>query len=386
MIEMALLGLAIFTFVYLLITIFECLIGFKKIQDVLEYPSLPDQKLPTVTIIFSALNEENSLEQSLKSLLALSYPHLEILAVNDRSTDKTASILGKIREQHDNLHVFHIQELPDGWLGKTHALYLASQHAKGDWLLFTDADVIMKDPIISQAVSYAVAKKLDHLTIHENHLPRSFWLRVLLFGSYLAYVVDKKPWRVRYAWSKRYVGHGAFNLINKAFYLKCGGHKAIAMECLDDMKLGLLVKKNRGKQDLAIAKNFVEREWYNSFIDMFNGLKKNAFAHFNYHLPTLLLNLSFGFIIFVWPPVAALFFPGPARWVNLLNFLLSVFLSNLIARKFQLQKRLALFYPLAMMTLLYTVWNSAMTNYKNKGIFWRNTFYSLDDLRRNSSK
>ena len=249
MMELILPGMAIFTLVYLLLTVIECLIGFHRIKNLSEQDSLPASQLPSVSIIFSALNEETTLEKALLSMLELDYPYLEIIAINDRSTDATPVILEKMQRQHANLHVFHIHQLPDGWLGKNHALQFASQQAKGDWLLFTDADVLMKKPTILKSVSYALENNLDHLTIFDTHRRKQFQLKILLLGSYIGYILATKPWRIRYTWSKKYLGHGAFNLVKKSSYLQCGAHHAIAMECLDDMKLGHLIKSHGFKED-----------------------------------------------------------------------------------------------------------------------------------------
>lgn len=377
-----LLGLAIITFIYLLLTTLECLIGFYSIKNLSEQAPLAVSQLPSVSIIFAALNEGSNLEKTLSSFLMLNYPNLEIIAINDRSTDETPNILENIQAKYPKLKVFHIQELPKGWLGKNHALHFASQHAKGDWLLFTDADAFIKEPGISNAISYAMERKVDHVTIYENHSPKQFWLKILLLGSYICYCMEIKPWRTRYTWSKKYVGHGAFNLVKKDSYFKCGGHRDIAMECLDDMKLGHLMKANGFKQDMVNGRDFVERDWYISFTDMIKGFQKNSFAHFNFQLRTFLRDFVFAILIFIWPFLSVVYYHGPIRWVNFINILLTLLLSSYVATKFRVQKRYAICYPIAISLLLYAVWNSVISTYKNNGILWRGTYYPLKSLKK----
>lgn len=376
-----LLAIAASTLTYLLFTIIEFKIGFKKIKKLSHQAILPNDKLPKVAVIFSALNEEKHLPDALQSFLALNYPNLEIIAVNDRSTDNTPFILERFKKTNTNLNVHHIKELPQDWIGKNHALHVAATHTQADWLLFTDADVIMKSDVITKAVSYAITHQLDHLTIYENHLHKNFWLSILLFGIYISYGIHLKPWRIRYRWSKKYLGYGAFNLVKRETYLNCGGHAAIALECLDDMKLGQLIKTNGYTQDTVDGDNLVEREWYSSLKEMINGLKKNSFASFDYNLFKYSRD-SFLALIFFFLPFVAIFYPSPL--VKTLNFIiigLMLYLSLDIAKSFRLKKIFFLFYPAAIGLLLYTTLQSVIATYKNNGVIWRETHYPLKKLK-----
>lgn len=380
--EMILLAVAIVTCIALILTILEFHIGFKKLLNLSLQPALEQQALPPISIIFSALNEEADMENALKSMLAIDYPRFEIIAINDRSHDKTPAILEHYQKLYPNLlHVIHINELPQGWLGKNHALHLGSQQAKGEWLLFTDADVMMKPALLTKSMSYVLSHNIDHLTIFEHHLRHPFWLKISYLGYYLAYSLRLKPWRVKYAWSKKSLGHGCFNLVNKKNYLACGGHQRIAMECLDDVKLGELLKQHRFKQDTVDGKDFIEREWYKSLNDMVNGLKKNSFGFWEYRVLPASRDITFAFLFYVWPVAAALLCTGSVRWLNILNVALTFYMSVFIAQQFRLEKKFAFFYPLSMLILLYTTINSIISTYSNKGVIWRGTHYSLADLK-----
>jgi cellulose synthase/poly-beta-1,6-N-acetylglucosamine synthase-like glycosyltransferase len=378
--EITLFLIALATLVYLLFTLVEFGIGFNSIKNLSSQAILPTDSLPSVSIIFSALNEENSLANSIHGMLKLDYPNLEIIAVNDRSTDNTSLVLAEFKHQ-TNLKVKHINQLSKGWLGKNHALHVASQSATGEWLLFTDADVLMKSSSVAKAMSCALENKLDHLTIYEYHIKKSFWLKILLLASYIGYSMEMKPWRIRYAWSKKSLGHGAFNLVKKASYLKCGGHRSIAMECMDDLKLGTLLKNNGFKQDTVDGRDFIEREWYSSAKEMIKGFEKNGFAYFNYNFLLFFCNFIMGSIFYLWPCLAVFILKGPLQWLNLINIILTMCAAILVANHFRVQKRFAVFYPLGFTLLFYTVWNSVIATYKHKGIMWRGTYYSLQTLR-----
>ncbi len=376
-----LLVIALTTCIFLVLILVEFFLGFKKIKNLSMQSILPASQLPSVSVILSVLNEENNIENVLTSLVNLDYPNLEVIAVNDRSTDKTPEILESLQKKYSRLRVLHIKELPQGWFGKNHALYFAAQEAKGDWLLFTDADVTMKSDTLYRTMSYALEHKVDHLTVHEQHYREQFWLKILLLGNYVSYSMVMKPWRIRYSWSKKSLGRGAFNLINKESYQKCGGHKTIAMECLDDLKLGELLKKNGCHQDIANGHDFVEFKWYNSLRDMINGLEKNGFAYYNYQVIPTLRDICFALIFFIWPVISAISMSGWVEWLNIINVGLTLVINAYVAKQFRLQKRYAIFYPIAIIILLYTVFNSMLRTYRNNGVIWRGTYYSLEVLK-----
>src|ERR1700746_1186982 len=114
-----------------------------------------------VSIIVPARNEEEDIEQGLRGLLALDYDNYQVIAVNDRSTDRTGEIMDRVAASpaaHGCLRIVHVSELPAGWLGKTHAMWSAGLEATGEWLLFTDADVLFKPDVLRRALTYAEAE------------------------------------------------------------------------------------------------------------------------------------------------------------------------------------------------------------------------------------
>jgi glycosyltransferase involved in cell wall biosynthesis len=376
--------IAALTLIYLIYTLIEFLIGHNQIKNLSRQDLLTLDSLPKISIILSALNEESDIEDALTSLANLSYPNLEIIAVNDRSTDNTPHILEKLQKKFPVLRVHHIQTLPPNWFGKNHALNVAAKLATGDWLLFTDADVFMKKDTLSKAISYVITNQLDHLTIHEHHRRESFWLKTGLLGSYLSYSMVMKPWRIRHAWSKRSLGHGAFNLIRKSAYESVGGHQAIAMQCLDDLCLGAILKKNGFRQDTVDGRDFIEREWYHSLPAMIAGMQKNSFAFYKYQPLPMLRDCCFAVVFFMCPLLAVVFCSGALCYLNMLNLLLTFLCSGYIAKQFRLEKYYAFLYPLSMGILMYIMLNSVIATYRQRGVIWRGTHYSLDMLKRRS--
>lgn len=379
--ESVLFIVALVTCLYLIFTIFEFVFGFNQIKNLALQKSLDRKKLPSLSIVLSALNEEQDIEKALLTLINLDYPQLEIIAINDRSTDKTPEILNQLQTKYSRLKVYHIDKLPKGWFGKNHALDYGAARAQGEWILFTDADVRMRSDTLIKSMSYVLENHIDHLTIYENHCHRKLWLKILMLGLYIVYSVHIKPWRIRYSWSKRSLGHGAFNLVNKKAYQQCGGHASIALECLDDLRLGSLLKSRGFRQDTVDGRDFVEREWYNSLPEMIEGLKKNSFAYYNYRVIPASCDIFFAAVFYIWPLLGAIFFSGPVRSLNLVVIGLMLLISLYVAKQFRLQKRYAFFYPLAVGILIFTIFNSVFSVCKNKGVTWRGTYYPLHAIK-----
>lgn len=150
-------------------------------------PADGPEALPRLSIVVPALNEEETVEPAMRTLLALDYPQLEIIAVDDRSTDETGGILDRLAATDPRLRVLHVRELPAGWLGKNHALHLASREATGDYILFTDADVLFEPTVLRRTVRAMIARGLDHLAVFPELVRGGFWetLCVWFFGALL---------------------------------------------------------------------------------------------------------------------------------------------------------------------------------------------------------
>ena len=146
----------------------DAALGMPKVADISRpewnrKPATPDGN-PRVSIIVPARNEEEHIGPALTALLNLDYDNYEVIAVNDRSIDRTGEVMDRIAstpEARGCLKIIHIAELPQGWLGKAHAMWSAANHATGDWLLFTDADIHMSPDLVARAL----AKAADGFTI-----------------------------------------------------------------------------------------------------------------------------------------------------------------------------------------------------------------------------
>lgn len=240
--------LAIVTIVFFLGILLDAAIGYRTRWSLDHVESGELEEWPRVSIIVAARNEERNIAAGVGSLLSIDYPNLELVVINDRSTDRTGEILRSMERSDKRLQLVEIDTLPPGWLGKNHALSQGADKASGELLLFTDADVIFDAAVLRHAVFYLERQNLDHLTLAPAMITPTLPLGLFVSAFAFYFSLYARPWRASNPKSSAHVGIGAFNLVKAALYRRIGGHASIAMRPDDDMKLGKLIKKNGGRQ------------------------------------------------------------------------------------------------------------------------------------------
>jgi cellulose synthase/poly-beta-1,6-N-acetylglucosamine synthase-like glycosyltransferase len=361
--------------------------GIRKIpvlKDLLE-PDLVERN-PALSVILAARDEEWSVNESVVSMLAQDYlGTLEVIAVNDRSTDGTGEILDELVTRFpDRLRVSKVKSLPGGWLGKTHALYIGAAQAKGEWLLFTDADVIFSGDCADRAVRYAIDNELDHLTLPPEIVCRSVLLRSFVAAFTLVFEMTQRPWQVSDPQAKEHVGIGAFNLIRKDAYETCGTHRAIRMRPDDDMKLAKLLKRHGFRQGVAYGAGLVSVEWHQGLPDAVRGLSKSMFSGLDYRIGATVAGVLVLLLTNVFP-VFGLFSRNMTGTLCRLN-ILSTFLVYAYRAKHIGDKTpwwYAVLHPFGICVFIYAMLRSASTTLVKGGIEWRGTRYPLKELKDN---
>lgn len=377
------LSLALITLVVFLVLGIDLALGNRSIGFLKDVSPLLSANVPKVSVIIAARNEERNIAQALQSVLTQDYPNFEVIVVNDRSTDRTADILGRLAQAYPHLRVLYVRELPERWLGKNHALSMGAGRAAGELFLFTDGDVVMKPDTLSRAMGYMIEQQLDHVTVAPELTLRGVLLNMFAGAFTIFFAVYARPWKARAPRSTRYVGIGAFNLVRAAAYRAIGGHEPIAMRPDDDMKLGKLIKKHGLRQDIVFGTGMVSVEWASSLRQVINNLMKNAFPGLDYSLP-LVIGATVAQLLFnVWPFAGIFVSTGLTRFVNVAIVLtiLLIFIDN--ARLLRTNPWYALGFPLSVFIMLYALWKSTLTTLISGGIEWRGTHYRLQDLRAN---
>jgi cellulose synthase/poly-beta-1,6-N-acetylglucosamine synthase-like glycosyltransferase len=338
---------------------------------------------PSVSLIAPARNEERNIEQAVHSLVNLDYPKLEITLVNDRSTDGTGAILDRLASEFPQLNVVHVAELPPGWLGKNHALQLGANRSRGEWLLFTDADILFQPTTLRRAIAYCLEHQVDHLAATPDTHMASWLLRsfVLTFAIYFTLFV--RTWAIRNPKSRAHVGIGAFNLVRADAYRSVGGHEPIRMRPDDDLKLGKILKLSGQRQHLLHGTGLISVEWYRTVDELVRGLEKNAFAGADYRVGLTVFSSLLSLLFNVWPFLAVFVVSGPARWLYLVVCLALWFMAWLMAVGMRLPWSCALAFPAAVLLFVYIQWRTMLLNHYHGGIRWRDTLYPLAELKAN---
>lgn len=380
--------LTIFSFLLLLLslcTLFQIFSGSRKMKSLGAVQSGFSLPPPLVSIVVPACNEEATLEPALRSLLQQDYSNLEIIVIDDRSTDGTYALLKTLAQESPAIRVEQITELPPGWLGKNHALYWGARQARGEILLFTDADIVMESTTLSRAVAYFADEGLDHLSLIFRNVARGGLLNAMVVDALGGLFLLLKPWNVRKPGSRAFIGVGAFNMIRRDAYWKLGGHAVLKMHPIDDIMLGKKVKQQGLTQDCLLGGDFVQVRWYATVAEMIQGLMKNIFALYSYRVTYAAVGI-FGIVVMTIVPFwGMLLAQGTSSIFFGLTVLcrLGVFLCNAGGMKVRLTA-----LPWSLVTpyfIVYIVVKAVWLTLLNQGIDWRGTHYSLQNLKKQES-
>ena len=346
----------------------------------------PIGRYPSVSVVVAARDEEAGVGEALGSVLDQDYPgDLEVLAVDDRSTDRTGGIIADLAARRpDRLKSLKVDRLPDGWLGKNHALYRGATQARGEWLLFTDADVRFSPDCLELAMRYAQTERLDHLTLAPELLSRGVALKSFVTAFTFVFGVTQRPWRAPNPDAKEAVGVGAFNLLKKEAYLRAGTHEAIPLRPDDDMRLARLLKDAGCSQGVAYGTGCVSVEWHQTLGGAVKGLEKSIFPGADYRLSALVAASLLLFLTNVWPFAGV--FLARRRAMRLLFgadvlAIVAMYAYGPRVSGYSLSPLYLPLHPFGMGAFIYAALRSAYVALVRGGLEWRGTFYPLRVLK-----
>ncbi len=359
-----------------------CLPWVKRLPPLQDLPTLPTP--PKVSVIIAARDEAKRVGTTIERLLQQRGVEIEIVVVDDRSTDNTSAVVSQWAAKDSRVKSLRVEVLPAGWLGKCHACHVAARHATGEWLLFTDADVWMQLDTVLRAVLAGHQHGVEHVTLMPgiNEGTSRFERAWHLLFSFSVMV-----WMARVNRDRRgaYLGMGAFNLVQAEIYHACGGHEALKLTVLDDVKLGLLVRRAGGRIRAYLGGKDTECHWSATPSGMIKITEKNFFAALEYRLERFL-----GLMILVIPlwlagvlgPFTGTI-PGLLAGMGLLSLALP---TAVVAARLGWRKRIACLVPFLIPVMLFAIANSVIVTLRRGGVRWRDTFYSLAELRKGNLK
>ena len=369
---------------------------------------------PRVSVVVPARDEGHKIEAGLKSLLASDYPNFEVIAIDDRSRDETGAIMDRLAREprgsshgsptpcgSDNsrarsddprdgespkpqglgLQVIHITDLPEGWLGKNHALQVGTQQATGEWLLFTDGDVVHASQTLRRAVRFVVANEIDHLAMFPEFDAEGLFETAFVTGFGVIFAAGTQPYLIPTRWPRAYCGVGAYNLVRRSALDRASGFEPIKLDILDDVKLGKLLKRTGSRGSVLRAAEGLSIRWQSSAWACITGLEKNAFASANYSVVQLLWICGGTAFVFCGPVVGAIL-AGDGRAGFVAAAILSHLLYGLTASMFGHSFWL---FPMLMpsgLAFVFAFLRSGWITLRQGGVRWRDTFYPLEVLRR----
>ena len=346
---------------------------------------LPLPGRPRLSIIVPARNEDEHMEATLTRLLQLDYDNYEVIAVNDRSTDRTGEVMDHVAASCSSpgrLKVIHIDSLPANWLGKPHAMWTAANHAHGEWLLFTDADVQFAAQSVRRALVYAEASHSDHLVLLPRMIMHQAGETMMLAFFQTLFVFGHRPWKTADPKAKDHIGVGAFNLIRRSVYDSLGGYKALRFEVLDDMKLGKRVKNGGYVQRVVFGDDLISIRWAKGALGVIENLTKNLFALMSFRWPLALFSSVVLLFVNVMPFVGVLVAHGWAR-LPFAAALLAMFAIYVgMSWRSDVPPYYFVLHPVSATLFAYTMLRSTLLTLKRGGVIWRGTFYPLDELRK----
>jgi glycosyltransferase involved in cell wall biosynthesis len=361
---------------------FRIACGALRLPWLKDFSPIDDTAAPRISLLFAARDEEEKLPAALATLAELDYPDLEIIGVDDRSQDATGRILDEFAATHARFHAIHVAELPADWLGKPHALQRAYEASSGDWLLFTDADVRFKPDVLRRAMALARERKLDHLTLFGDVEMVGFWETVLITFFGMAFHIATNPNGVSNPNSRSYMGVGAFQLLKRSVYRASGTHRRLAMEVIDDMKLGKIVKQAGFRSGVGVAQDSIVVRWHSGARNVIHGVTKNFFAGTGYSVTRVIFSIV-GLLITNVLPFAGLVFGHGWVWIfAAIGVLMALSLHAGVDFVVRASPLYCFTVPIGSVLFAYMLLRSTVFTLKQGGIIWRGTFYPLEALKR----
>lgn len=300
-----------------------------------------------VSVLIPMRNEERNAAAVLSSIKETSLvPEIEIIALDDNSIDRTQELIANF----SNVTGISGLELPGGWLGKNFACHQLVAHSTGDYLVFVDADVRLHPRAIAAAITQMNSFGWDFISPYPKQIALSFFERLiqpLLQWSWISSVPLRFAERRKF--SSMVIANGQFMIVKRAPYLKCGGHKEIRTEVLDDLELARLLVRNGFRGGVAIGSEVAECRMYQNGPELFSGYTKSLWRAFG----TLLGSISAAVFLFIsgMLPLLLALSGYRAAWIGYFFLVLSRYISAWRTRTMSA----ALLHPLGVATLIVLI-------------------------------
>lgn len=352
----------------------------------------PEEVQPLISVIVPARNEARNIRRSIEALAAQSYQNLELIVVDDGSTDATPQILKQLQEapkadSSPEITIINGAALPPGWAGKPHALHQGFQASQGEWLCFVDADTFANPDLIASTYQAATNLGADMLTILTDQELGSFWEKVIMPLVFTALSVGFPARRVNDPQKADAIANGQFILIRRQVYQAVGGHAAVRDQIAEDKALAVLVKGSGFHLVLGDGRELVRTRMYTSLPEIWEGWVKNIYLGMQDRPWLLLLGAITGFVaalvLPLWTILSLAWVAQGGGWIAALVAAESLILwgyllynRNQVNQAMHISFWYGLTLPLGALIFTAMMVTSAYNVYSGRGVTWRGRRYT----------
>ena len=341
---------------------------------------------PRLSVIIPARNEEKNIGPLLESVFLQEYPDLEVIVLNDHSTDRTAEIVAGFQAGRPGLRIVEGSPLPPGWAGKIHACRQAAALATGEWLLFLDADMRLEPECLKRSVAFARAEGSDLFTVIPKMEYDTFWEAVVQPIMALAIMIAFPAKALNDPESSVAAANGPFLLFRREAYEAIGGHAALEGVVVDDLALARRIKAHKKRLTYALGNDMARLRVFEGLRHLWDGWSRNIYVGLG-NRAYLGIAAALGvFAFLIWPLVAIALNAShaiagrPGAGAELALWAVVV-LATLTCRRalsvlFGLASEWALLYPLGAVLVIGMILNSTWKGFRGQAIAWRGRGYS----------
>ena len=361
-------------------------------MDIVVEPAPPPVNAPLISVCIPARDEERNIRACVEAVLAQDYPNLEVIVLDDRSSDATPQILADIASRDSRLRPINGSELPKGWAGKPHALFQASALARGEWFCFVDADTFLSPVTLSSCYAKALETQAEMFTIMTFQVLGSFWEKTVMPLVLTALSVGFSPRKVNDPNKKDAIANGQFILIKRSTYAAIGGHASVKNSIVEDKDISEQVKHNGHRLIVADGLKVVRTRMYTSLPEMWEGWTKNIYLGLRDKPSLLRLGIFGAFLTVVasiflpaWPILGSYWYLNNGGWMamavifeSLILWAYLIYVRVQVATKMEISPWYAFTTSLGAGVFGAMMFTSAWKVISRKGVTWKGRVYTSE--------
>jgi Glycosyltransferases, probably involved in cell wall biogenesis len=356
--------------------LFKNINNFKLPREVLVSP-------PLVSVLIPARNEESNIRRILNSMIKQDYPNLEILVLDDNSTDATVQIVEKIMEKDSRIRLIKGASLPAGWKGKCFACHQLSKIAKGSYFVFTDADTLHYPNSISGSLAALLKNNLDVTSIYPRQIAVTFSERMTVRFINLAILSFMPLILVKHTKGPFFsTAIGQFLLFKREAYEKTGGFESVKDEILEDINISKQVKRCGLKIMVYDGSDSIFCRMFTNLADVVKGFTRFIYAAFDCNFLMEFIAVFFISLMFMVPfillPLGIFIFDWPAKTIslNIIQIFLIFTIKFILAIRFKERILDVFFTPISVAYIVLAAINSYLQSRFGKGVNWKDRVYN----------